>query len=431
MKINGRRVVFRDLIVHNILSAGDQLRLNHHGDSVSATVGAEAQILLSDGRSFESPSKAAMAAMNVNAVNGWLKWTAANGATLAELRLKLPGLDADPPERSASASLRDSKTRTEPAAFLAPAPPQPLPLPPKVATEPFFGLVPGLPVGSFFRNRQELRDGGVHRPLQAGIDGNKDGAYSVVVGGGYIDDHDGGNYIVYTGHGGNDPATKRQIKDQEWTRGNAALRLNQQLGLPVRVARGHKGEPAFSPASGYRYDGIFQVEQSWDETGVDGFKICRFRLVAFEDVSPAHTPLAPKAGAGEPYQPKHAAQAQKTEPAKSVGPPPEQHLVSQPGLSQRWVKELVATPKFSTVRERHTRLHPEKVEAVLSFLDANGGQLSHEALAHALELPITRLPGLVATISSAINLDGYPVIKDDGERVTLDSNLAAHQFGIG
>jgi putative restriction endonuclease len=101
-----------------------------------------------------------------------------------------------------------------------------------------------------------------------------------VLSGGYVDDEDRGDLIVYTGHGGRDPATGRQIADQEFTRQNQALVTSSLLGLPVRVIRGagHKG--AYSPSTGYRYDGLYRVEGYWRERGRDGFLICRFRLVS-------------------------------------------------------------------------------------------------------------------------------------------------------
>jgi E3 ubiquitin-protein ligase UHRF1 len=58
----------------------------------------------------------------------------------------------------------------------------------------------------------------------------KEGAYSIVVSGGYEDDDDKGDEFIYTGAGGRDlSGNKRaaeQSKDQTLTRDNAALALN-------------------------------------------------------------------------------------------------------------------------------------------------------------------------------------------------------------
>jgi putative restriction endonuclease len=145
-----------------------------------------------------------------------------------------------------------------------------------------FGHVPGIPIGTTFARRAELSDARVHRPLMQGISGRRaDGADSIVVSGGYVDDEDYGDVIIYTGHGGNDPATKRQIADQSTTAsGNAGLIVSRERGLPVRVTRGSAGEFAGAPANGFRYDGLYLVVDHWVERGRDGYLIVRYRLEA-------------------------------------------------------------------------------------------------------------------------------------------------------
>ena len=172
----------------------------------------------------------------------------------------------------------------------------------EIGTERVFGHVKGFPVGSMFINRVELSEAYVHRPRQAGISGaGSQGADSIVVSGGYVDDEDFGNRIIYTGHGGNDPNSKRQISDQVLERGNLALATSCNEGLPVRVIRGAGGDPVFSPATGYRYDGLFEVTRYWPETGIDGFRVWRFELQQLEDEERAQAGhLAMPAGTDEP-----------------------------------------------------------------------------------------------------------------------------------
>lgn len=149
----------------------------------------------------------------------------------------------------------------------------------EIGSERVFGHLPGFEVGSTFINRVELSEARVHRPRQAGISGaGAEGADSIVVSGGYVDDEDLGDRIIYTGHGGNDPNSKRQIADQVLERGNLALATSCNERLPVRVIRGSGGDPEFSPATGYRYDGLFEVQRYWPETGIDGFRVWRFEL---------------------------------------------------------------------------------------------------------------------------------------------------------
>lgn len=144
-----------------------------------------------------------------------------------------------------------------------------------------FGEITGVQEGQWFEGRKEMMPTSFHRNWGAGIDGNgSEGTAAIVLSGGYEDDKDLGDEIIYTGAGGNDANSGKQVADQTWTnRGNAGLLKSMNEGLPVRVIRGHKHKSAFSPTSGYTYAGLYSVVDAWQETGKSGFKICRFRLV--------------------------------------------------------------------------------------------------------------------------------------------------------
>ena len=102
-----------------------------------------------------------------------------------------------------------------------------------------FGHVDGSKVGATFNSRQELSTSGIHTPPMSGIWGReKEGACSIVMSGGYEDDIDDLDYVLYTGHGGQDVPGGKQVKNQDFTRGNKALQLSQEYNLPIRVARG-------------------------------------------------------------------------------------------------------------------------------------------------------------------------------------------------
>jgi putative restriction endonuclease len=129
-------------------------------------------------------------------------------------------------------------------------------------------------LGTTYPTREALRLAGVHRAPIAGIVGTAvEGAESIVLGGGYVDDEDLGAVVIYTGQGGNDPNTHRQIADQELTRGNLALVRSEDEGLPVRVVRSVPGR-----GGPYRYDGLYRVASHWHEVGRDGFRVYRYRL---------------------------------------------------------------------------------------------------------------------------------------------------------
>ncbi len=142
-----------------------------------------------------------------------------------------------------------------------------------------FGEIPGTYEGQEFESRIELSIALVHRPRQAGISGSQaEGADSIVLSGGYEDDEDYGDVIIYTGHGGRDLSSGKQIVHQELVRQNLALAINCQQGLPVRVIRGANHRSEFSPENGYRYDGLFRVEDYWREKGRRDYFVWRFRL---------------------------------------------------------------------------------------------------------------------------------------------------------
>ena len=133
--------------------------------------------------------------------------------------------------------------------------------------------------GVEFANRIELSLAGVHRPRIAGISGSqREGCDSIVVCNGYEDDIDEWDRIVYTGAGGRDPKSGKQVSDQEMIGKNLALRLSCERKLPVRVSRGPLHGSPYAPDRGYRYDGLYYVHRYWREQGRRGFWIWRFEL---------------------------------------------------------------------------------------------------------------------------------------------------------
>lgn len=143
-----------------------------------------------------------------------------------------------------------------------------------------FGAINGILEGDVFDSRIDLSMIGIHKPTQAGISGSEnEGSDSIVISGGYEDDEDFGDIIIYTGHGGRSNYSKIQVADQTLTRGNKALAISCEKGFPVRLIRGGKKLRRYSEDFGYRYDGLYRVEEYWSETGKSGFIVWRFRLV--------------------------------------------------------------------------------------------------------------------------------------------------------
>lgn len=151
------------------------------------------------------------------------------------------------------------------------------------------GHVPGSVVGDFFYYRSELFILGLHRAIQAGIaytsiGGEKIGC-SVVASGGYEDDKDQGETFFYTGQGGCDKQSKRQVRDQVAEGGNLALQNNCYKVQPVRVIRGHTDIATIQSPSKriYSYDGLYNVVKEGVILGNAGFKVFQFKLERLPD----------------------------------------------------------------------------------------------------------------------------------------------------
>jgi predicted restriction endonuclease len=165
---------------------------------------------------------------------------------------------------------------------------------------PRFGEIPKVPEKTTFPDRRAVAARGTHRALQAGIVGTeKSGAESIVLSGGY-EDRDHGDVIIYTGHGGLNANGKRIAGQTFDDSGNAALRTSMREYRLVRVIRGaHEGSD-HAPASGYRYEGLYQVESA-DYVERGKFWICQFRMEkAKPELDVIATPLVEAELSGEP-----------------------------------------------------------------------------------------------------------------------------------
>lgn len=145
----------------------------------------------------------------------------------------------------------------------------------------YIGDISEIKVGTIFKGYSELNRSGLHTPTQAGISGNKSmGAVSIVLNGVYTDDEDQGSEIIYTGAGGKDGSYKT-IGDQVLSRGNLWLYVSYKNHTPIRIIRGYKcGKLAPKNKYEYRYDGLYLVENFWEDMGKEGFKIYRYQLKA-------------------------------------------------------------------------------------------------------------------------------------------------------
>ena len=139
--------------------------------------------------------------------------------------------------------------------------------------------------GNIFKNRKEILKEGLHNNAVFGISQNLGVATAVVLSGGYVDEtFDRGNEVVYIGQGGRDEKTGKQISDQSFENTfNKSLVFNCNWNVPIRVFRGSNLNSDYAPKTGYRYDGKYLINDFWYSQGVDGFKICNFKLVRKEN----------------------------------------------------------------------------------------------------------------------------------------------------
>jgi len=143
---------------------------------------------------------------------------------------------------------------------------------------PIFGHIASYRPGDLFENRLALSLAGMHRPRRAGVSGTQaEGADSIVLAGAYEDDAFGEDEIIYSGSGGRDPHTGRQVTHQEMTGRNLALRRSQETGRPVRVLHKvrHEGRELF------RYEGLFCVVAHEFAIGKAGFQVLKFHLTPY------------------------------------------------------------------------------------------------------------------------------------------------------
>ncbi|GMI86833.1 SET DOMAIN PROTEIN 33, SU(VAR)3-9 homolog 4, KRYPTONITE [Hibiscus trionum] len=157
------------------------------------------------------------------------------------------------------------------------------------------GNIPGIDVGHQFYSRAEMVAVGFHSHWLSGIDymgqSYREGEYkhykfplavAIVLSGMYEDDLDNAEDVVYTGEGGHAlTGNKRQIRDQVLKRGNLALKNCYDLGVSIRVVRGHECTSSYS-GKVYTYDGLYKVEKYWAEKGLSGFTVFKYRLRRLE-----------------------------------------------------------------------------------------------------------------------------------------------------
>ena len=129
--------------------------------------------------------------------------------------------------------------------------------------------IPGVLVGDAFYYRTEICVVGLHTAPQAGIgyiprrllDVGQSIATSIVSSGGYLDDEDTDDVLVYTGCGGRQRNLVNHSADQTLERGNLVLHNSYLYGVEVCVIRCHDVDQG-PHRKVYVYDDLYRVVSS-------------------------------------------------------------------------------------------------------------------------------------------------------------------------
>ena len=154
------------------------------------------------------------------------------------------------------------------------------------------GNIKGIQKGQRFSSCLALSQAKIHqyqgptkKSLTApGIVTDNDGiSRSILLNGGYIDDEDFGDKIIYTGSGGQEKRGKKiqvedQVLDGRAGKNNQGLVNAFNSETPLRVIRGWKHKSNLSPSKGYRYDGLYFIHRYWWAHSIHGPVIIRFEL---------------------------------------------------------------------------------------------------------------------------------------------------------
>ena len=102
--------------------------------------------------------------------------------------------------------------------------------------------------------------------------------------GGYEDDEDHGDYIVYTGQGGEGKLYGREANRRPGTQARkprARPQLRRRAAGSGRSRR--RGRSSSCSGGGIPVDGLFYVQDYWSEPGKSAFDVYRFQLVRTDD----------------------------------------------------------------------------------------------------------------------------------------------------
>ena len=135
---------------------------------------------------------------------------------------------------------------------------------------------------------------------------------------------------------------------------------------------------------------------------------------------------------GADLETKPAAPADQAEPKSATGQIDD--LFATRSEKPAWIDALLASNALQHQRDRVGRsaLEDDRIQGLLTCLEANGGRASVVQLASAIGQPQMRMRGILSILQRMLNLDGYPVVTVESgtQTVFLDIRTLKTQFDL-
>ncbi|MEU4260423.1 YDG/SRA domain-containing protein [Streptomyces argenteolus] len=230
---------------------------------------------------------------------------------------------------------------------------------PKPSKSIYFGPPPNVEEGQWFKSHDELHAADVHRFRGRGISGTAhEGVDSIVASGGYAGDEDLGDIVIYTAQGGDPDRNGHITGNQALTGVNEGMVRNFREGLPIRFVRG-LGIKRGKATEGYRYRGLYLVEDYWSVRTERGYLMWQFRLA--KELARESGDLA-------------------TDSSSELTPL--ERVTAKYVATQRRVRNTLATRAIKALYENTCQMCQVPI-----VVDANGARYSEGAHIHALGRP--------------------------------------------
>jgi hypothetical protein len=99
---------------------------------------------------------------------------------------------------------------------------------------------------------------------------------------------------------------------------------------------------------------------------------------------------------------------------------------------ENWLDRVLGSDVLTDrlARMRRGAMPADRLRLLLVALDSRGGAATRTAVARALDIPEARVASHVAAAQRVLNIDGYEVLRIDGDTVRLNAALLKTQTGV-